>query len=158
MGERVERVPGLQHGGDTGGAQFAVDLGDGGEAFGGSGVGRCLRYGLQVCCELSGFQLCHALEFDTGDIVQFQWEAVVLHFHDGIGNVVDGVVGRGHRGVSAGIGRGQRIVRVRLFAGGQFHDVGLAVLEHGTAAIRVEGVFSVEQIAMCAQQPIWSVG
>ena len=56
-------------------------------------------------------------EIIARDFVQLEGKLVVLEARQRIGEVIDGVVGRGQRAVAAGIGRLELEIRVKLFAG-----------------------------------------
>ena len=60
--------------------------------------------------------------------------------------------------MAAGIGDGELVVGVELFAGIDGEDGRLAVMQLHAAAVGVEDIFGVDEIAMVLDEPIDTIG
>src|SRR5579862_3950861 len=72
--------------------------------------------------------------------------------------MINRIVGYGQRAVAAGIFHLELVIGVDLFASVDGHHHGLAVLRVDAAAVGIEDVFGVDQIAMIAEQPVDAIG
>ncbi len=99
-----------------------------------------------------------ALEVGARHGIQLERKFVALETRQGVREMIDGVIRHRQRAVAAGIGYLQLKIGVELFGGVHRDDHGLAVAGVDAAAIGIENVLGVDQIAMILQQPIDAIG
>ena len=75
-----------------------------------------------------------------------------------VGELIDGVVRHRQRAVTAGIGDGELVIRVELLARVDGEDGRFALVQLHAAAIGIEDVFGLDEIAMILNQPVDAVG
>ena len=86
--------------------------------------------------------------------VELEGKAVVRNALKAVGEFVDGVIRPGQGAVAAGIGGGELVVGVELLAGVDGKDGGLALVELHAAAVGVEHIFGIDEVAMVLDQPV----
>ena len=160
-GELRESILGVaagEHGRHAGGAHLRVVERDGGEARDGAGVVRILHHGLQVGAELAAVDIGGALEGGARDIEEVDGKIELGEAREAVGQMVDGVVPRGQRTVSAAVGDFELEAEEDLLRGLHRQVEALAVLDVAAAGIGIHAELRVDQIAMLLDQPIDPVG